>query len=360
MAVEFHRLKVADVRRETPDAVSIAFAVPPELRDEYRFNPGQHLTLRRNHNGEEVRRSYSICTGMDDDELRVAVKKIEGGLFSTLCNEQIRPGDEIDVMTPQGRFGIRPDPSAARHYLAIAAGSGITPILSLLRSILQREPKSHFALIYGNRNAQSIIFKEALEDLKDRFLNRLMVHHVLSREQQEIDLLSGHIDADKIATLLRSFAPANEVDHTFLCGPGALIEESRKTLMRLGMPQERIHIEYFSTDGLPVAARAAAPKRNGQAVEPVATAHVTLNGLSHDIPVHEGETVVDAGLRAGLEMPYSCKGGMCCTCRAKLVAGEVKMDQNYSLEPWEMQAGYVLTCQSHPLTPDVTLDYDQA
>jgi ring-1,2-phenylacetyl-CoA epoxidase subunit PaaE len=355
MAVAFHKLKIADVRRETPEAVSIAFAVPPELAEDYRFHPGQHLTLRTRQNGDEIRRSYSICTGLDDNELRVAVKKVEGGLFSTLCNERIRPGDEIEVMTPQGRFGITPDPSQARNYLAVAAGSGITPVLSLLRTMLRREPKSRFALIYGNRSAQDILFKEALEDLKDQFLDRLVVHHVLSREKQEIDLLHGRIDGGKIETLLKSFAPAAGIDHAFLCGPGGLIEEGRAALLRLGMAPERIHVEFFTVDGTPAR---AAPRRTETREAAVAVAHVTLNGHAHDVPMRAGETIVDAGLRAGLEMPYSCRGGMCCTCRARLTEGEVTMDHNYSLEPWETEAGYVLTCQAHPVTREVSVDYD--
>lgn len=358
MAIEFHKLKIADIRRETPEAVSIAFAVPAELKDDYRFSPGQHLTLRQECEGQDVRRSYSICAGLDDGELRVAVKKVEGGLFSTLCNDRIKPGDMIEVMTPQGRFGIMPDPDASRNYLAVAAGSGITPILSLLRSTLMREPNSRFALIYGNRTSKNIIFKEALEDLKDRFLGRLVVHHVLSREQQDIELFNGRVDADKIETLLKSFAPADEIDHAFLCGPGAMIEEAKTTLLRLGTPETNIHIEYFSTDGLPIAPRRAhADAVSGD--EPVAHARITLHGSAYDVPMLDGETVIDAGERAGLEMPYSCRGGMCCTCRAKLVSGEVDMELNYSLEPWEMEAGYVLTCQARPLTKEIVVDYDE-
>jgi ring-1,2-phenylacetyl-CoA epoxidase subunit PaaE len=357
MAVAFHKLKVADVRRETPDAVSIAFAVPPELADEYRFHPGQHLTLRRECDGQDIRRSYSICTGLDDRELRVAVKKVDGGVFSTLCNESLRPGDMIDVMTPQGRFGVMPDPGAARNYLAIAAGSGITPILSLLRSVLSREPNSRIMLIYGNRTAKDIIFKEALEDLKDRFIGRLVVHHVLSREQQEIELFNGRIDAEKIEALLKSFAPASRIDHAFLCGPGAMIEDAKATLIRLGTPSGNVHIEYFSTDGIPVTPRRTAAKAAGE--PPVAHARVTLHGSAYDIPMLEGETIIDAGERAGIELPYSCRGGMCCTCRAKLESGEVEMAVNYSLEPWEKEAGYVLTCQARPLTKEIVVDYDE-
>lgn len=359
MAIEFHKLTIADIRRETPEAVSIAFAVPPELKDDYRFSPGQHLTLRQDCDGQDIRRSYSICAGLDDGELRVAVKKVDGGIFSTLCNDTMKPGDMVDVMTPQGRFGLMPDPNAERNYLAIVAGSGITPILSLMRSTLTREPNSRFALIYGNRTTKNIIFKEALEDLKDQFLGRLVVHHVLSREQQEIELFNGRIDADKIETLLKSFAAPDEIDHAFLCGPGAMIEEAKATLRKLGTPEPNIHIEYFSTDGLPIAPRREAHAGVMAEDKPVASARITLHGSAYDVPMLEGETVIEAGERVGLEMPYSCRGGMCCTCRAKLVAGEVDMELNYSLEPWEMEAGYVLTCQARPLTKEIVVDYDE-
>lgn len=354
MAIEFHRLKIADVRRETPEAVSIAFSVPRELNEAYRFSPGQHLTLRTTVNGAEVRRSYSICVSPDDGELRVAVKKVDGGLFSTLANEAIKSGDEIDVMTPQGRFGVALDPKAARTYVAIVAGSGITPVMSILRTVLTHEPRSRVVLIYGNRTTQSIIFREALEDVKDRFMRRFTVHHVLSRERQEIALLDGRIDGDKLDTLLHTL-PQGGIDHAFLCGPGGLIEDGKAALLRAGVPAERIHVEYFSADGSPVATRAAYTAADAQE----ANVDIVLNGTHHSIPVHGGETIIDAGLRAGLEMPYSCRGGMCCTCRAKVTAGEVRMDTNYSLEPWELEAGYVLTCQSHPVTPKVALDYDQ-
>lgn len=353
MAIEFHRLTVTDVRRETPEAVSIAFAVPAELKDAYRFTPGQHLTLRREVNGTEVRRSYSICVSPGDNELRVAVKKVEGGLFSTLANETIKKGDSIDVMTPQGRFGVALDPQAARTYVAIVAGSGITPVMSILRTVLTHEPKSRVVLIYGNRTTQSIIFREALEDVKDRFMSRFTVHHVLSRERQEIALLDGRIDAGKLDTLLHTL-PQGGIDHAFLCGPGGLIEDGKAALLRAGVPAERIHVEYFSTDGSPIATR---PPYSADTQE--ANVDIVLNGSHHSIPVRGGESIVDAGLRAGLEMPYSCRGGMCCTCRAKVTDGEVRMDTNYSLEPWELEAGYVLTCQSHPVTAKVTLDFDQ-
>jgi ring-1,2-phenylacetyl-CoA epoxidase subunit PaaE len=353
MAVEFHRLKIADVRRETPEAVSIAFAVPRELAEAYRFTPGQHVTMRTKIDGAEVRRSYSICVSPDDGELRVAVKKVDGGVFSTLANSSIKVGDEIDVMTPQGRFGVALDPDAARTYVAIAAGSGITPLMSMLRTILTHEKKSQVVLIYGNKTTQSIIFREALEDLKDRFLSRLTIHHVLSREPQEIALLDGRIDADKIAALLRTL-PDGSIDHAFLSGPGGLIESGKAALTQVGVAPERVHVEYFSTDGSPIVTRDAYKTTDTQA-----NVDIVLNGAHYSIPVRGDENIIDAGLRAGLEMPYSCRGGMCCTCRAKVTEGEVRMDTNYSLEPWELEAGYVLTCQSHPVTPKVALDYDQ-
>jgi ring-1,2-phenylacetyl-CoA epoxidase subunit PaaE len=359
MAIAFHALKIADIRRETPEAVSIAFAVPDELRDAYVYRPGQHLTLRTVRDGIEVRRSYSICSGLDDGDLRIAVKKVDGGLFSRFANEDLKVGDRIDVMTPQGRFGVSPDPRASRCYLAIAAGSGFTPIMSILRSVLAREPLSRVILLYGNRSSQSIIFRQALEDLKDRFLDRLGVHHVLSRESQEVALLNGRIDADKIATLLRTAIPAGRIDAAFLCGPGGLIAEGKAALIRGGVSADRIHVEYFTADGAPAIERAAVRPRPVDARDPAAVIRVRLDGSDHEIRLFDGETIVEAGLRQGLEMPYSCRGGMCCTCRARLTDGDVRMDQNFSLEPWEMQAGYILTCQSHPTTATVAVDYDQ-
>ena len=303
VTVAFHRLQVADVRRETPDAVSVAFAVPPTLADDYRFAPGQHLTLRTTFDGTECRRSYSICTAPADGDLRVAVKKVADGRFSTWINETLKGGDLIDVMTPQGRFGLSPDPDASRVYLAIAAGSGITPVMSLARTLLAQEPRSQFVLIYGNRTSQSIIFKEALDDLKDRFLERFTVHHVLSREQQELPLLNGRIDPEKVEALVGAIAPAADIDHVFLCGPGGLIEDSKATLLRLGVPGERIHVEYFSADGAPVPPRPPVARKADSEAAPIATAQLTLQRVVHVGPMRDGETIVDAGLRHGLDMP---------------------------------------------------------
>ena len=358
MTPQFHRLAIADIRRETPDSVSIAFAVPAALAAAYRFSPGQHVTVKLPLDGEEVRRSYSICSGLDDGELRIAVKKQAGGLFSTFANERLAPGDALEVMTPTGHFTAPLDPTAQHLYLGIAAGSGITPLLSLVKTVLMREKRSRFFLIYGNRTTQSIMFREALEGLKDRFLDRLSLTHVLSREAQDVPALSGRIDAEKLSLLLRRAVPVAAIDQAFLCGPPALIETAERTLQALGLPAPRIHCERFTVEGAVAAPRqpTVAP---GATRETIAEAEAVLDGIRHHFPIGAGETVIDAALAAGLELPYSCRGGMCCTCRARLVEGDVAMDHNYSLERWELEAGYVLTCQSHPRSAKVVLDYDQ-
>jgi ring-1,2-phenylacetyl-CoA epoxidase subunit PaaE len=357
MTPHFHPLTIEEVRRETPEAVSIAFSVPEELKDAYRFTPGQYLTLKAEVEGEEMRRSYSICSGLDDGELRVAVKQIGGGRFSSFVNAALRAGQPIEVMTPMGRFGIAPDPDAARTYVGLVCGSGITPVLSIVKSVLTREPKSRFFLFYGNRTTQSILFREALEDLKDRFVERLSVFHILSREAQDIPILNGRLDGEKIRLLLRTVVQAEGVDHAFICGPGTMLDEAEAALKALGLQRDRIHVERFTpAEG---AAGRPAPQPIVADRTPKATAEVILDGSRHVVPIAEGEAIVDAALRAGLELPYSCKGGMCCTCRAKVVEGEVEMMQNYSLEPWEIEAGFALTCQSRPKTGRVVVDYDQ-
>src|SRR5919199_3400311 len=329
MTPHFHRLAVAEVRRGT---------------------------LRAELDGEELRRSYSICSGLDDGELRVAVKRLEGGRFSSFVNEALRPGDALDVMTPMGRFGLAPDPAAARTHVGLACGSGITPVLSLVKSMLSREPGSRFFLFYGNRTSQSIMFREALEELKDRHLDRLSVFHVLSREAQDIPVLNGRLDGAKISLLLRTVVPAVVVDHAFICGPGTMIEEAEATLKALGVPGE-IHIERFT----PAEGAAGRPVLRPVPADapPRALAEIVLDGRRYTVPVGEDEGIVDAALRAGLELPYACKGGMCCPCRAKIVEGRVEMRTNYSLEPWEIEAGYALTCQARPITERVVVDYDQ-
>ena len=354
---KFHRLAVRDVKRETADAVSIAFAVPTELAEAYRFVPGQYLTLRATVDGEDMRRSYSICSAPDDDELRIAVKKVDNGLFSTWANSSINAGDEVAVMTPTGRFGQEKTTGDGRIHVGFAAGSGITPILSIIRGILKREPTSRFFLFYGNRSTDDILFRETLEELKDVFLSRVGVFHVLSKEEQDLPILNGRIDGAKVRLLLRSMIPAASIDQVFVCGPAGMIEDLEATLADLGVAREKIHIERFvsALDGRPRAQpapiAASAPPKN--------VAALIVDGKRRDVPVAEGEAILDAALRAGMDLPYACKGGMCSTCRAKVVEGKVEMALNYSLEPWEIAAGFVLTCQSHPLTDKVVIDYDQ-
>lgn len=360
MTPTFHSLTIAGVRRETEDAVSVAFTVPPELRDAYRFEHGQYLTLRATLGGEEVRRSYSICSGCDDGELRVAVKRVPGGLFSAYANEALRPGMRIEVMTPMGRFTTPLDPAARRTYVALAAGSGITPVLSIVKTVLAREPLSQVILVYGNRTVSSILFRQELDDLKDRHLGRLAVHHVLSREPDEAGLLPGRIDAALVETLCRTLVEPAGVHAWFLCGPQAMVETVRTALTAAGTEPGRIHVELFSAgpDSARGAARPAATTHISDG-EGAAAVTVLQDGKRREFLLpYEADSILDAAHRAGADLPYSCKSGVCSTCRAKLVEGEVAMAQNYALEPWEVEAGYILTCQSRPLTPRVTIDFD--
>ena len=350
----FHTLSVADVRRETADAVSVTFDIPPALAADYAFEPGQYLTLRTTINGEDIRRSYSICSGPDDGELRIAVKRVDGGAFSTWANEALAPGHSVDVMTPTGRFGLAYEPGIARTHVAFVAGSGITPILSIARGVLAREPLSRFFLFYGNQTIRGMLFREALEELKDRYLGRFSVFHVLSQEEQDIPVLNGRLDAGHVRLLLRHIVPAASVDDVFLCGPTGMLDAVEPVLAELGISPERIHIERFVSAGggipRPCPSRIDAPARY--------TASLIVDGNRREIPVAEGEAVLDAALRAGMDLPFACKGGMCSTCRARVVEGAVEMTVNYSLEPWELAAGFVLTCQAHPTTPRVVIDYD--
>jgi ring-1,2-phenylacetyl-CoA epoxidase subunit PaaE len=352
----FHTLTVHQVRRETPDAVSIAFAIPPDLAADYAFDSGQYLTVRAVLDGEDVRRSYSICSGPDDGELRIAVKQLDNGLFSTWLNTTLRAGDVLDVMTPTGRFGLHANPGDGRTHVGLAAGSGITPILSIIRGVLSREPHSRFFLFYGNRSALDILFRGELDSLKDRFLSRLAVFHVLSQEQQDVPILNGRLDAAKIRVLLRAMVPAATIDHAFVCGPTGMIDELESVLQELGLRPDQIHAERF------VSALGGKPRPKPALIPGAPPAHIAaliVDGKRREVPVAAGEAVLDAALRAGLDLPFACKGGMCSTCRAKVTEGSVRMEVNYSLEPWELQAGFVLTCQAHPTTPRVVIDFDQ-
>jgi ring-1,2-phenylacetyl-CoA epoxidase subunit PaaE len=351
----FHRLRVNDLRREAPDAVSLTFVIPSDLAEDYRFAAGQYLTLRTTMDGEEVRRSYSICSGPDENELRIAVKRIDGGAFSSWVADELKCGDELDVMTPTGRFGIAPQPDQARVHVGFAAGSGITPILSIVKNVLAREPNSRFFLFYGNRSTANMLFREGLEELKDRYLDRLSVLHVISGEEQDIPILEGRLDSDKVRVLLRAMVPAETIDHVFICGPTGMSEELEATCRALGIAENRIHVERFVSGlGGKPRPKAVVPA----SAPPKAHAALIIDGKRREVPVAEGEAILDAALRGGVDLPFACKGGMCSTCRAKLVEGKAEMELNYSLEPWELKAGFILTCQAKPTTERVVVDYD--
>jgi ring-1,2-phenylacetyl-CoA epoxidase subunit PaaE len=356
-ATRFHAMTITDVRRETADAVSIGLRPPPGAEALFAFRPGQYLTVRRIVDGEEVRRAYSICSGLDDGELRIGVKRVPGGAFSPWAQAGATPGDRLDALPPEGRFTLMPDAAAApRSVLGIACGSGITPVLGIARSLLAREPGSRFVLLYGNRATADIMFREALEDLKDRHLSRFSVIHVLSRETHELAVLHGRLDGARIAALLPGLCAPGAVTEAFLCGPGEFAQSARMALEALGFEPARIHAELFSA-GQPARRLAAPPPADAR---PAAMLTVTVEGVTRELPMAAGETVLDAGLRAGLDLPWSCRNGMCCTCRARVVQGEVAMAVNYSLQPWEIDAGFVLTCQSRPATGRIALDYDAA
>ena len=356
MPPRFHTLRISEVERETAQSVVLRFAVPEHLHDDYRFLPGQYLTLRATVDGEDMRRSYSICSA-PGTPLAVAIRRIDGGAFSGWATEALRPGDAIDVMTPDGRFVLPPAPPEGRTVAAFVAGSGITPILAILQDMLANEPASRFFLFYGNRGTDSIMFRGTLEDLKDRHLTRLSVFHVLSREQQDVPVLNGRLDEDKLRRLLRGVLPAAGIDQVLVCGPQPMIDGLPFMLQDLGVPAGHILVERFTPATTPRLPRSIVLP--AEAVIPAAVATIVSEGVRADLPMTAGETIIDAAERAGRALPFSCRAGMCCTCRARLVEGHAEMLANYSLEPWEVEAGYVLTCQAVPLTPHILVDFDQ-
>jgi ring-1,2-phenylacetyl-CoA epoxidase subunit PaaE len=354
---KFHPLQVAKVERETRDAVAVTFDVPGALAPQFRFEAGQHLTVRATIDGQDVRRSYSICSPAPDGALRIAVKKSPGGVFSTWANEKLAAGATLEVMPPLGHFGVPPDPARARSYVGFAAGSGITPLLSIVATTLEAEPASEFTLIYGNRASGTVMFREALAALKDAHLARFNLVHVLSREAQDIPLLHGRIDREKADALLAHWVDLDRVDAVYLCGPDGMMQAVAAALAARGFPESKVRTERFA---------ASIPKhehRPGKPPEPGHTeCEVTaiLDGTARTFTLEKGkESILEAGLRAGVELPYSCKGGVCATCRAKLVEGEADMDVNFALEDYEVARGFVLTCQSYPASDRVTVDYDQ-
>ena len=352
----FHPLRVAAVEPLTDDAVAITFAVPDDLRAAYSFDAGQHLTLRTDVGGEEVRRNYSICAPATEGRLRIGVKRLDGGAFSTHATSTLQVGDEVEVMTPTGRFSPRLDPAQSRHYAAIAAGSGITPVISIVATALEVEPTSTVTLVYGNRTAGSVMFLEELADLKDRYPDRFRLVHVLSRETQEAELLSGRLDPPRLRRLLAALLPPETVDEWFLCGPFAMVEGAREVLAEAGVGADHVHAELFHVEG-------EAPRESASPEEVRAagssSVRVTLDGRASTVQVpRTGVRILDAVLAVRADAPYACMGGVCGTCRAKLVTGEVSMARNYALDPEETAAGFVLACQSVPVSEDVELDFD--
>ncbi|MFF4571210.1 2Fe-2S iron-sulfur cluster-binding protein [Streptomyces sp. NPDC001410] len=351
----FHPLPVAAVDRLTDDSVALTLTVPPELREEYRHAPGQHLALRRREDGVEIRRTYSICSPAPDPAgegpatLRVGVRLVEGGAFSTYALKEVNVGDELEVMTPAGRFTLEPAPGL---YAAIVGGSGITPVLSIVSTLLAREPEARFCLIRSDRTAASTMFLEEAADLKDRYPERLQLVTVLSREEQQAGLPSGRLDRERLTGLLPALLPVDQVAGWFLCGPFGLVEGAEKALRELGVDRAHIHEEIFHVD-------AGAAPAAGVPVPAHSTVTARLDGRGGTWPVQDGESLLETVLRNRSDAPYACKGGVCGTCRAFLVSGEVRMDRNFALEAEETDAGYVLACQSHPLTEKVELDFDR-
>jgi ring-1,2-phenylacetyl-CoA epoxidase subunit PaaE len=357
MSVSFHTLSVAEVVPETDEAKSIRFAVPPELAETFAFKPGQHLTLKAEIGGEEVRRNYSLCVAPHDGAVMVTVKRIAGGLFSNWANDHLKPGDAVEVMPPHGSFTWDFAPGAANHYVGFAGGSGITPVISLLKTALLTEPDSRFTLFYGNRDSQSVIFLEALAGLKNRFMDRLQVHHFLAEEAEDIDLFNGMLDRAKCDEILDHLIEPDEAAAFFICGPEPMMDAAEQALSDRGVPREKIHLERF-TAGRPPAEVEAQIRELQQEAQGL-TMLVTLDGRKRRVRFDaEAGNILDSARASGLPAPFACKAGVCATCRARVVSGEVEMAARYGLTDEEIAAGYVLTCQSVPKGEGLELDYD--
>ncbi len=351
----FHPLAVAAIEPVTDDSVAITFEVPDDLAEAYAFTAGQHLTVRTELAGDDVRRNYSICSPAGSGVLRVAVKRLPGGAFSEHALDVLRVGDVLDVMTPSGRFFTPLDPRQRKHYVCVAAGSGITPVLSIVATSLREEPLSTVTLVYANRTHASVMFLEEVEDLKDTYPERFQLLHVLSREPQEVELFSGRLDADRMGRILAGVVPPDTVDEWFLCGPFEMVSDLRKLLVSEGVPKKAIHAEVFHVEAAPPVRRTSPEAVEGDGSK----VSITLDGRTSTFSLAtDGPVVLDAALAVRADAPFACKGGVCGTCRAKVLEGTVVMDTNWALEPDEVERGYVLTCQSHPTSPTLSLDYD--
>ena len=364
-APRFHKLPIVHVAPEAAGAVAITLAVPPEQREAFAFKPGQFLTVRARINDQDVRRSYSISSAESlftrQGELTLGIRPVEGGVFSNWAATQLKAGDNLDVMPPQGRFTVHKP--RALHRVGFAAGSGITPILSIMASTLEGSADAKFTLVYGNRRMDSVMFNEALQDLKDRYPHRLTLIHVLSRQAQEVPLLEGRINGNKVREIMAALLPVASMDEVFVCGPQAMIEDTEKALLDAGVRPDRIHTERFTSpvlEGLSPEQRKAvvlghpAVKEDGEVA-----LTVVLDGKTHPLRMGKNEHVLDVALNAGLDLPWSCRGGVCCTCRAKVIEGSVEMSKNFTLEPWETEKGFVLSCQAMPTSDKLTVSFDE-
>ena len=353
---QFHPLTIERIEHETTDSVRIALAIPPEYETEYEFLPGQHLPFEVTVGGKKLRRTYSICSGVDERPLEIGIRVQPGGVFSEYAASRLSVGDTLDAMPPAGHFHVELDKANAKDYLGFAAGSGITPILSMITSVLETEPQSRFALFYGNRKQATTMFIEDLYALKNRYPKRLQLHFVFSREEQEFPIAEGRLDADKVRELYAHFCAGLDPAEAFVCGPDTMIREVTDTLVALGLPADRVHSERF---GIPREAAAAGPAAAAKSADQ-ATVTIIMDGHRKSFEMHrDDDNIVDAAAGNGIDLPYSCKGGVCATCRCHVREGEVTMAANFGLEPWEVEAGYVLACQSRPVSASVLLDYDK-
>lgn len=356
-APQFHALKVSQVYADTRDAIAVTFEVPDHLLEAFSYEPGQYLTLRTTLDGEELRRSYSICSALQDKRLRVGIKRVPGGAFSNWAAKNLLPGTSIEVMQPQGNFCLKSREKSARHIVAFASGSGITPILSIVKTTLLAEPDARVTLVYGNRSSSGVMFKDELEDLKDEYLGRLNLVWVMSRESQDIPLFNGRIDYEKCEQILTHWIEPEDIDEVLICGPADMMTATSKALLDKGVEKSRIKVELFGTPTMSGGVRPARAAVEGAGQCEV---EVVIDGTRRTFLMRRNkDNLVDAGIAAGIEMPYSCKGGVCSTCRAKVLQGEVDMDVNFALEDYEVARGFVLCCQSYPVTDRLVIDFDQ-
>jgi ring-1,2-phenylacetyl-CoA epoxidase subunit PaaE len=349
----FHTLKIQDLTRPTDESVKLTFDVPEELKTEFKYTQGQHVTLRQAIGGEDVRRSYSICSCPIDGELSVAIKRVQGGQFSNFAGNDLKIGDELEVMPPTGRFNTPLDANNEKLYVAFVGGSGITPVISIIETTMRVEPKSQFILFYANQKTSSIIFSEELEALKNEYMGRFSIHHILENERQEAEIFNGRLDADKMAVFAKTYFTPEDVDEIFTCGPEPMMLAVRDALTGLGVDERKIHMELF-TSPLGKLGQSESPSHE------VTKSEITIiqDGNKFSFPYDSDKAILDAAYDNGADLPYACKGGVCSTCMARVVDGEVNMDVNFALEPDELEKGYILTCQSFPKTEKVTISFD--